>query len=141
MEWRWLEGCCWKHSVRADPSVKRLLTEIADRGNHYDAANSWFTVPYSGLYRVSAKICLTVAVGTRIRLAFAKDVSGVITNLLNKQDYQVNAAAQHYTLYGVISLVAGERIFLMADQNTAGAVALSAPISTNADLTWSIQAI
>lgn len=116
-------------------------TELYDRGAYYDTANSWFTVPYSGPYRVTGRICLTVAVGTRVRLGFAIDTAGVIGVVLNLTDYQVNAGAQHYQLDGVVVLTAGQRVFLMADQNTAGAVNLSAPISASADLIWSIEAL
>jgi hypothetical protein len=118
-----------------------FVTEIYDRGGYYDTANSWFTVPYSGLYRVSGRICLTVAVGTRVRMGFATDTASVIALQLNKTDYQVNAGAQHYQIDGVVSLTAGQRVFLMADQNTAGSVSLSAPVSATADLTWSIEAL
>lgn len=116
-------------------------TELSDRSNGYDTANSWFTVPYSGLYRLSGRIALTVAVGVRIRLGFGADVAGVVTTVAATTSYQVNAGVQHYEISGLALLSAGQRIFLMADQNTGGAVALSAPNSTTADLTWSIEAV
>ena len=118
-----------------------FATETYDKGNYYDPTNSWFAVPYSGLYRVTGRICLTVAVGTRVRIGFATDTAGAIDVVLNRTDYQVNAGAQHYQLDGVVSLAAGERVFLMADQNSGGVVNLSAPISAAADLTWSIEAL
>jgi hypothetical protein len=117
-------------------------TELYDRGAYYDSTNSWFTVPYSGLYRFSGQICLTVAAGTRVRMAIATDTAGVIALQKQKNSYQTNAGAEHHQIDGVVSLTAGQRVFLMADQNTASAtVALSAPISTTADLTWSIEAL
>lgn len=118
-----------------------FATEVYDRGGYYDTANSWFTVPYSGLYRVTGKVCLTLAVGTRVRMAFATDAAGVIAIRLNQTAYQVDTGAQHYQLDGVVSLTAGHRVFLMADQNTGSSVNLSAPISADADLTWSIEAL
>lgn len=118
-----------------------FATKVYDKGGYYNTANSWFTVPFSGLYRVSARICLTVAVGIRCRMAFATDVGGVLTTHANNNGYQANAGAQHYELNGIVSLIAGQRLFLMADQNTAAPVNLSAPISVAADLTWSVEAL
>lgn len=116
-------------------------TELSDKGGHYDTTNYWYTVPYTGLYRVTGKTCLAVAVGTRVRVGFAKDVASVVSTLLAKQTYQDNAAATHYDVSGVVQLNAGDRVFFVADQNTAGAVAQSAPFSATADLTWSIEAV
>lgn len=118
-----------------------FATEIYDKGGYYDNSSYWFTVPYSGLYRVAARICLTMAVGTRCRMAFASDTAGSVATVLNRTDYQVNAGAQHYELHGIVNLTAGGRLFLMADQNTAAPVNLSAPISATADLTWSVEAL
>lgn len=117
-----------------------FATELSDRPNYYDTANSWFVVPYTGLYRVHATICLAVAVGTRVRLAFATENGGVVTVARQKIGFQANAAATHYEIDGLVLLTAGHRLFLMADQNTAGAVAMSTPISPTADLTWSVEA-
>ena len=118
-----------------------FATELYDRTGAYDTSNSWFTIPFTGVWRVTGKICLTMAVGSRVRFGFGTDVGGVVTTQLAKQEYQVNAGAQHYSIDGVLSLTAGQRLFFMADQNTAGAVNLSAPFSTTADLTWSVEAL
>lgn len=116
-------------------------TELYDRGGGYDIPNSWYVIPYTGLYRVTGQFALTVAIGTRIRLGFAIDVGGVITVVKSKTDYATTAAAQHYDITGVVSLTAGQRLFFMADQNTASAATMSVPSSTTADLTWSIEAL
>ena len=84
---------------------------------------------------------LTVAVGIKCRMAFTTDVGGVLTTHANNSGYQANAGAQHYELNGIVSLMAGQRLFLMADQNTAAPVNLSAPLSVAADLTWSVEAL
>lgn len=114
-------------------------TKLSDKGGYYDTANSWLTVPYTGLYRLTGKTCLAVAVGTRVRIGFAKDVASVVSTVIAKQKYQNNAAATHYEITGLVQLNAGDRVFFVADQNTAGAVAQSAPFSATADLTWSIE--
>lgn len=118
-----------------------FATELSDRGNNYSSADSWFTVPYTGSYRVSGRICLNVAAGTLVKIGFATDTAGVIGIVLNRNAYQVTANAETYEINGVVSLVQGARLFLMAQQGTAGAVNLSAPISATADLTWSVEGL
>lgn len=118
-----------------------FATELYDKGNNYNTTDSEFTVPYDGLYRVDGTICLNVASGTRIRMAFAIDRSSVITIVAQEIRYQDTANDEHTTVSRIVSLEAGDKLFLMADQNTAGAVNLSAPTSTNADLVWSVEAL
>jgi hypothetical protein len=118
-----------------------FATALSDRGANYSTADSWFTVPYSGLYRVSGRFCLNTASGTLVRLGFATDTASVINTVLNRNAYQVTANAETYEINGAVSLVQGARLFLMAQQGTAGAVNLSAPASATADLTWSVEGL
>ena len=118
-----------------------FATELSDRGNNYSSTDSWFTVPYGGLYRVNGRIALNIASGVLVRLGFATDTAGVIGTVLNRNAYQVTANPETYEINGVVSLVQGARLFLMAQQGTAGAVNLSAPASATADLTWSVEGL
>lgn len=122
-------------------SKLNFATKIYDRGNYYDTANAWYTVPYTGIYQVSGQIALTVAAGTRVRLGIGADVSGTVTVIKASTFYASTANVQHYSISGIVDLTAGQRIFLMGDQNTGAAVAMSAPWSAVADITWSISAI
>lgn len=118
-----------------------FATEIYDAGNYYSTADSWFVVPYEGLYRLSGRICLTMAVGTRVRLGFSVDSGGSLIVVANSTQYQVNVGAQHYAINQTVFLSAGDKVFLVADQNTGAPVNLSAPISNASDLIWSIEAV
>jgi hypothetical protein len=115
--------------------------KMYDFGGYYDSAKSEFTVPWTGLYRVSGRICISVPVGTRVRVAFAVNESGVITVLHQKYYFASNESAIHYDVDGVVLLTQGQKLFLMADQNTAGPVNLSAPSSATADITWGVEAL
>ena len=116
-------------------------TSVYDRAGNYDTASSKFTVPYTGLYQVNASISLAMAVGSRVRMAFFKDVGGSLQALLDNIDYQVNTGVQGYKLSGVMYLSQGEEVFLMADQNTGSPVLLSSTFGASSDLIWTIHAI
>jgi hypothetical protein len=58
-----------------------------------------------------------------------------------KAAYSVNANACGYALEGVALLQAGDKVSLLADQNTAGAVALSVVRGAAAENYMSIEAL
>jgi len=114
-------------------------TEAYDRQGYYDTANSWFTAPFSGIYEVTAHISIALATGTRVRLSFYKDVAGALTSLIDETYYSGSGgAAATYGISGYLSLNQGDRLFLMADQNTAGSVALSSGSTANR---WSVESV
>ncbi len=83
--------------------------------------NTVFTAPRAGLYEFMVKFGLTVAIGTRVRCGFYDGTNTHGTNY----GYQVNAGYQSYSATAQIYLTAGQQIWPTADQNTAGAVAVS----------------
>lgn len=109
-------------------------------GASYYSANE-FTAPYTGLYRLSACVNLALAVGTRVRMEFTRDRSGTLAPVVAKAAYSVNANACGYALEGVALLQAGDKVSLLADQNTAGAVALSVVRGAAAENYMSIEAL
>lgn len=101
----------------AAQSKVAFYTEAFDRGAYYDSTNSWFVAPSAGFYQVSAQLHLTfAAAGTRIRMGIIKDVGGVLTSLLESVKYSYAIGANSFELSGVISLNAGDRLFMVADQ-------------------------
>lgn len=119
-----------------------FATERYDIGGYYSTVNSEFTVPYAGLYKVRARIMLALAAGEKVRLAVAADRGGSISYLSAFTGYAVGTGAQSYETGGVFDVLAGDKLFVMADQNSASAtVALSAPLSAPAELQFSIEAI
>ena len=117
-----------------------FATELSDRGSYYSSADSWFVAPYTGLYRVDATICVACAVGTEVRIGFVKD-AGSVTLLKGHIGYQADTGNQHYSVSGIVSLTAGDKLYLTGDNDSGGAVAFTAPTSTTADLTWSVVVI
>lgn len=119
-----------------------FATELYDGGSNYDTSTSEFTVPYRGVYRVRARICLALTAGQRVRLAVAYDRGGAITLVAFSQQYAQGSSAQTYEVGGLADLNAGDKLFVMADQNSASAtVALSTPISATSDLHFSVEAL
>lgn len=115
---------------------------VYDKSEGFDTGSSWFTVPYTGLYRVSGSFALTVAAGTRVRIGFATTTDGsTVTVQLAKTTYQATSGVEHHSIDGLAYLSAGARLFLIGDQNTAGAVTASVPNSVAADLQWSAVAL
>ncbi len=120
-----------------------FATELYDKGGYYDSANSWFTVPYSGLYRVSGRITLVPnAASTTLFLGFGAAVAGVFsTTLLDKRfAFGAGIASTTFDIDAVLSLTAGQQVFLMAVQS-GGSSNLASPISDTANQTWSIEAL
>ncbi len=119
-----------------------FATERYDIGGYYSTANSEFTAPYNGLYRVNARIMLALGAGNKVRLAVALDRGGSLAYLAATTGYAVGTGAQNYEVGGVFDVQAGDKLFVMADQNSASAtVALSAPLSAAAELQFSIEAL
>lgn len=114
-------------------------TELFDTGGNYDPTTGEFTAPYAGVYRFNLRLTLTMAVGTRLRFGLSR-VSPA-TYLVGGADYAVSALPQSYSISGVVTLAAGESVFVVAEQNSGAAVALSGTIDANVENAWSIEAM
>lgn len=116
-------------------------TELYDGFGYYSTVSNEFTVPYDGLYRLSGALNLALPVGTRLRMEFTRDRSGVLAPVIAKAYYSGNAAAQAYSMEGTVLLLAGDKVSMLADQNTAGAINLSVVRGASAENYWSIFAV
>ncbi len=120
-----------------------FATELYDRGAYYDSTNGWFTVPYSGLYRLSGRITLTPnATATTMSCGFGAAVAGVFSQTLidKKHAFSAGLGQTTFEVDGVVNLTVGQQVFFMAAQN-GGTSNLASPISDTANQTWSIEAL
>lgn len=111
--------------------------EIYDKGNLIDATGNWLVIPISGPYDFKAIINLASPIGTHIRMAAAYDRGGVVNGLGYRSYYSTNAGVLSYELnLGSCPLLAGDKVFFMAVQDTAAPIPLSVTL-TAMDNQWS----
>lgn len=125
----------------ADASNFFYDSELLDRTGLYNTTTAKYRIPFTGTYRVSGKICMTAAVGTRLRISIIGTRSGVNTIRSNKTEYQVNAGAQHYYIDDMIEFVKDDLVFIGGSQNTAGNITATTVISQEADNKFTIEPV
>ena len=108
-------------------NVVQYNTEIFDPSLSYNPATYTYTCRSPGAYRVSARIVLAAAIGTRIRLGLY--LNGAVD--ISRYFYATTANAQCYELNADVNVVAGTTLAVNADQNSGAAVNLTAFISAN----------
>lgn len=118
-------------------AVIAFPTESLDPGGNYNPTNSSFTAPYEGLFDFEAFIPLTLAAGTRVRMALI--IGGGNAQCLSVQ-YAATNAVQTYVLRGQLSLDAGEVVQVTADQNTAASVSAT-PVLNNAEIRFACRGL
>lgn len=94
-----------------------------DDGGNYNTGTFKYTVPYTGFYRVHAQIRISAAANTQVRMAIMSN-----TNSFNaeKQDFAKTANSQSYEIQCQEAFTMGDLIWICADQNTAGSIAMDA---------------
>lgn len=115
-------------------------TELYDLGSYYDSANGWFVAPYNGIATFSGRITTTPnAAATQMQVGFATAVAGVFsaTIINHKTSFTAGLGETTFEVSGRFVVVAGQQYFFVAAQN-GGTSTTSAPVSTNADLVWSV---
>ncbi len=116
-------------------------TERYDRANNYNPSTGEYTVPYTGLYRVSASIQTKLPVGTRVKLSFLRSRAGIPGFVQSSVSYAVSDTSQSYSTEGTVDLVAGDKVFLSGEQNSGAAANLVATTALQADNKWTIEPI
>lgn len=105
----------------------------------YDVDNNWAVIPYKATLPFSARIMLTLPVGTAVRFGVAIDRGGSIALVGNSTRYSANASIpQDYAVSGSYDFQAGDKVFVVCEQNTGAAVNLAAPGSAASDLQFSV---
>lgn len=116
-----------------------MPTEVSDLNGIFSSGQA--TITYARTYRLSLAFVLTVADGTRVRLGFIRNRSGVLTTVASAQFYANGASAQTYSINRLVALEEGDIVYPVADQNTAGSVTLSTIASHSADNVFTLEAL
>lgn len=101
-------------------------------------ATSTFTASRRGLYELTLKLPMTLAVGTRVRLGFI--INGTTTTG-TVHAYQSNASIQTYVTVAQVVLNAGDTVRPIADQNTASATVAVSPNFSNDECQFTVKAL
>jgi hypothetical protein len=104
-------------------------TKISDRLNtNFNASTGVFTVPVTGLYKVSGQLCFAATAGA-VNVAYqASIVAGGSTQATGYITQQASAGVSAFfcpSVTALLSLTASQTIVLQASQNTGGALALN----------------
>lgn len=115
------------------PAVKiPFATEVSDVLGLW--STDTFTVEDPGLYLVQCTLALTLsAAGKRVRIGVMLLRSGTSSLIADSIDYSVGTSVQHYTCSRPVNLLAGDQIWITADQNDAASSALSGPLTVKDD--------
>lgn len=138
-----------KHYVRTNAAAGLAIAntgyttaKVAFSAEVSDRLGLWvtdtFTATRPGEYRVKVTLCLTLAAGNRVRIAVMKNASTVVAD---RMLYAVGTGAQHYDLDDVVTLAAGDTLWISADQNNSASVAVSAPVSVGVDNHLIVEAV
>lgn len=139
-----------KQYVRAEATVSTTIantgftstkiqfpTEVADGLSRWNGADT-FTASFAGPYRVKARIALTLsAAGKQVRMAWMVNSSAAA----HKTMYSQGTGVQYYELDDIVTLAAGDTLWLSADQNDVASKTLSAPINIGIDNHVLIEAL
>lgn len=116
-----------------------LPTTLFDSGGSYNASTGEFKAPYAGVFRFNIQLTTTLPIGTRVRLGLSRVSPAAY--LAGAVSYAVTATQQSYYTSGVVTLAAGEAVFVCAEQNSPVDVPLTGSIDANIENTWSIVAL
>lgn len=115
-------------------------TEGYDFAGLHNTTTGAFTVPYTGLWKVTVQYALTAAIGTLLRAGVIKDTGGTYTLVGEKYQYKVNAGAEHIT-YSRLHYFAKDDKVYACGACSVGATAVSAPFAQAADNFYCVEAL
>lgn len=100
----------------------------------YDTSTSTYTAKHGGLYLVHVCLPLTIAIGTRVRMAMW--LNGAVS-LGSKTQYATTANAAYYELTTFAVLAKGDTLRITADQNS-GSAQNCTPVGDNQEVRFMV---
>lgn len=123
------------------PSSGLGTAKIAFPTETSDALGLWATDTYTAstprVVRARARIALTMAAGTRVRMAIMVNT----TVAAEVYRYAVTNNVEHHVIDATVSMSAGDTLWLSADNGSGGALSVSTPVSYAADNSMTIETL
>lgn len=120
--------------------AKIIFTSMVyDTGVNYDKTTGYFKAPYDGVYRFRMRLTIALPIGTRVRLGLCRMKGSVY--LAGGVGIARSNSAESYFIDEECVLVAGDLVYVNADQNSDSLVNLTGAIDAAVENSWSIHAM